>query len=545
MPAPPAPPARRLRALAAHLPPAPAPAAAQSRMFHASPAAAQDVPSPLHVLPTDPEVVARKLGSARLLILNRPKALNALSTGMCTEMAKFIGEWNQQDLAKTIIICSAPDARAFCAGGDIKTVVLDAQKGDLASALAFFDEEYILDHMIATIETPVISIMDGITMGGGVGLSVHAPIRIATERTLFAMPETAIGFFPDVGGSFFLPRLDGEIGTYLGLTGKRLKGIECLFAGIATHYVPSARVEALVRRLGEVEGNLGVVESVVEEFAAEAPTKEQWLSWSLSGDARRTIDSCFSANTVEEILQRLSKDGSPFALETLATLEKMSPTAMKVSLRAARKGEQMDVAEVFGMEFRLCREFVDFENNSPDLATGVTAVLITKQPDPAWTPPLSAIDTITDKYVEQTYFTPAGKPRRYTELKLRTERTYFEYPHRFVCALPRERDVEAVVKGDFKDAPEYAFRKEEVVDWFLLNWGTPPTENPYFNRADRKSMERARDVLLATRRPFGDRVPEGFGRGKVGLRERVEAVIEERCSVDADGLLSWKGAGKA
>lgn len=241
----------------------------------------------------------------------------------------------------------------------LTAVVLDAQAGNLDSSLAFFDEEYKLDHMLATMDTPVVAIMDGITMGGGVGISVHAPIRIATERTLFAMPETAIGFFPDVGGSFFLPRLDGEIGTYLGLTGKRLKGVETLFAGIATHFVPSNRIEALVRRLGEIEGGgLAAIEMAVEEFCAEAPSKEQWLSWSLAGDARKTIDTCFSAPSVEGILERLEKDGSEFAKDAKATLEKMSPTAMKVSLMASRLGKNMDVAGVFGMEFKLCREFV-------------------------------------------------------------------------------------------------------------------------------------------------------------------------------------------
>ncbi|KAJ1552559.1 hypothetical protein HK405_010859, partial [Cladochytrium tenue] len=179
--------------------------------------------------PPQPPVLARRVQNLRVFILNRPSALNALSTEMVQLMTPQLKAWDESDLCKVILLMAASGSRAFCAGGDVKDIVLKAKtrrEEELAAALKFFEQEYQLNHLIGTLKKPFISLMDGITMGGGVGLSVHAPFRIVTENTVFAMPESVIGLFPDVGGSFFLPRLDGELGTYLGLTGHRLKSTE-------------------------------------------------------------------------------------------------------------------------------------------------------------------------------------------------------------------------------------------------------------------------------------------------------------------------------
>lgn len=201
---------------------------------------------------------------------------------------------------------------------------------EAAEALKFFELEYQLNHYIGILKKPFISIMNGITMGGGVGISVHAPFRIATEKTLFAMPETGIGLFPDVGGSFFLPRLDGELGTYLGLTGARIKGEEVFMAGIATHYIPSARLPTLLTRLTELETEeLDVINNILEEFVADSDL-EQWKTWSLGGEIGNAIDRCFKYDTLEEIVEALEKEGSEWANKTLDTLKEMSPTSLKV-----------------------------------------------------------------------------------------------------------------------------------------------------------------------------------------------------------------------
>ncbi|KAJ3035375.1 hypothetical protein HDV00_004019 [Rhizophlyctis rosea] len=219
--------------------------------------------------------------------------------------------WEQSDQCHAIVFTNADGAKAFCAGGDVKECIRVAESQGVPAALEFFEEEYKLNHLIGTSKKPIISIMNGITMGGGVGLSVHAPFRIATENTLFAMPETAIGFFPDVGGSFFLSRLDGSLGPFLGLTGHRLKGEEVFLAGIATHFVPASRLKSLLNRLAELETDeIDVVNAAIEEFvgefgrtagrnllaiyksvaAAGDPSLEKWQNWSLGGEVGAAID---------------------------------------------------------------------------------------------------------------------------------------------------------------------------------------------------------------------------------------------------------------
>src|SRR5450432_185982 len=199
------------------------------------------------------DVLFSTLYGVRTIELNRPKKLNSLNASMARKIIPRLREWEKSDMAN-IILMSGAGTKAFCAGGDVAALAQQNKGGveGQKESTDYFALEYQLDHLIATYSKPYVAIMDGITMGGGVGLSVHAPFRIATERTLFAMPETTIGFFPDVGASFFLPRMPGSVGTYLALTSEKLRGVNVFYAGVATHYIHSTSLPSLERRLAEL-----------------------------------------------------------------------------------------------------------------------------------------------------------------------------------------------------------------------------------------------------------------------------------------------------
>ncbi|GBB93781.1 hypothetical protein RclHR1_02230007 [Rhizophagus clarus] len=398
----------------------------------------------------------RKFGS-RVFILNRPNVLNALDLSMIRNMTPQLQAWNESDLCKVIIL-KANGKKAFCAGGDVKRVVELAKKeknGEVgAKPLQFFEEEFQLNHLIATLDKPFVAFMDGITMGGGVGLSVHAPFRIATEKTVFAMPEVNIGYFPDVGGSFFLSRMDGEIGTYLALTGSRLHGIDVFLSGIATHYVPSQRLSYLEDRLSELESDdHEVINAAIEDFVSEP---QQNHIYSLSGDIRKAVDRCFKGNTVESIIDALTKEeDKTWSKEVINTLLKGSPTSLKVTLRELRKGKQMVITDCFKMEYKLVQKFLE----KSDLIEGVTALLVDKR-EPKWNP--SKLDDISDDEIEKFYFESSEKHH----LNLLNIRSFENYPYsRF--ALPTEEEIQKVVTGETPDAGSVSMTQQEVVDFFL------------------------------------------------------------------------------
>jgi enoyl-CoA hydratase/carnithine racemase len=246
--------------------------------------------------------------SVPTLLLDRPQALNALNLDMVQALMQNVTQLERAHSANAILLQAAPGSRAFCAGGDVKSLVQAAISGTpagVAQAASFFTHEYRLNHKLGTLRKPLISILDGITMGGGVGLSVHGAFRVVTERTVFAMPETAIGFVPDVGGSFFLPRLEGEVGTYLGLTGARLKGQEVFLAGIGTHYIPSTRLPALYQQLQALEEpSFAVVNRILDSFVGDL-ADDAFDAWSLGGAVGAAIDACFSHNRISDILGAL------------------------------------------------------------------------------------------------------------------------------------------------------------------------------------------------------------------------------------------------
>jgi enoyl-CoA hydratase len=282
------------------------------------------------------------------------------------------------------VVVQGAGERAFCAGGDIRTLY-DSGKAGTPYALEFYRDEYLLNAYIKHYPKPYIALISGIVMGGGVGVSVHGSHRIADETTLFAMPETGIGLFPDVGGSFFLPRLAGELGLYLGLTGARLKAADALHAGVATHFVPAAERQALIETFarGEV--------AVANTSPGPAPLTE----------LRGRIDTIFSARSVEAILERLERDGSEWALDTAATIRAKSPTASKLAFRQIREGKALAFDDCMRMEFRMVNRVIA----GHDFYEGVRATIIDKDGAPKWKPDLLA--GVSDKNID-AYFAPLG-----------------------------------------------------------------------------------------------------------------------------------------
>ena len=311
-----------------------------------------------------------------LITLNRPAVLNALSTEMCAAIDKQLIVWEQDDAIKAVVI-KAEGEKAFCAGGDVRTIVEQGYENNLA-AKYFFSTEYKMNARIFHFSKPFVALLDGITMGGGVGVSIHGTHRIITEKTMFAMPESAIGLIPDVGGSYFLPRLPGALGLYLGLTGARLKGADILYAGIGTAYMGSEKLEAFVDALLQEEiASDADVDAIVGHFAEDpgaAPLDE----------FRDLIDAAFNENTVEDIFDHLSIIDHVWAKETLAVLQKMSPISLKVISEQLSQGVNLDFDDCMRMEYRIVCAISSYDS---DFYEGVRAVLIDKDHNPKWIPP--------------------------------------------------------------------------------------------------------------------------------------------------------------
>ncbi|XP_047349613.1 3-hydroxyisobutyryl-CoA hydrolase, mitochondrial isoform X4 [Vespa velutina] len=335
------------------------------------------------------EVLIQDVRDKGIITLNRPQVLNALNLSMVQKIYPILKEWES---TKKLVIIEGVGNKAFCAGGDVKAVVTALNKPN-GSSLGenFFRDEYTLNYLIGTYKKPYIAMIHGITMGGGVGLSVHGKYRIATENTLFAMPETAIGLFPDVGTSYFLSRLKGKLGLYLGLTGHRLQGIDVFHAGIATHYVPSKRLQDLKDDLLKLDTD--DIEQILSKYQLQHLMNEFSLSPYID-----KIEKCFSSSSVEEIINKLNNDGSEWAKKTVQTLLKMSPTSLKVTKQCIEKGSKLTLGECLKMEFRLiCASL----NENSDFHEGVTALLITKHQNPIWNP--KSLNEITDKYIDQLF----------------------------------------------------------------------------------------------------------------------------------------------
>ncbi|KAL8795118.1 MAG: hypothetical protein Q9195_002415 [Heterodermia aff. obscurata] len=447
----------------------------------------------------DPDdVLFNTIYGVRTIELNRPQKLNSLNASMARKIIPRLKEWENSELAQMIIIAGNGD-RSFCAGGDVAALAKqNSSPAGIEASKAYFQLEYQLDHLIATYTKPYIAYMDGITMGGGVGLSVHAPFRIATERTVFGMPETSIGFFPDVGGSFFLPRLDGYIGTYLALTSAQLKGVQAYWTGVATHYIHSSALSSLTARLGELvfkdyysqEQKWQSIDDTIEEFSSGVPHDEPAL---FRGAMREAVDRCFQYDTVEEILIALRKEAKEavdntvreWATTTIKTINEKSPTSLKVALRQMRVSPKYkwSIADTFQREYEIAARFM----KHPDFVRGVSAKLIQKPPSkPTWEPP--RLEDVDDSSVDD--FFAEGEDRRMVLLSAGV--SYKEYPHSHL-ALPSEEEVEHELRSE----REWKSKKELVKAFFKGR------------------------------------------KGKAGVKEKVEDVLARKCAVAKDGRLIW------
>jgi enoyl-CoA hydratase len=323
-------------------------------------------------------------GAAGLITLDRPHALNAVSLTMVRELTRQLAEWETDSAVRRVIVASR-DARAFSAGGDLRALYDLGRAGRFDELLAYFREEYALNTRIKRYRKPYVALIDGIVMGGGVGISVHGSHRVAGDRFTFAMPEVGIGFFPDVGATWFLPRLPGRLGTYCALTGERLDGADAVAAGIATHRVPSAQFPNLIEALCGVD-------SVEASLAACA----QSTAGGAAAERRSTIAALFEADHVDEILRALDAEAAmhgpnaAFASATAAVMRTKSPTSLKIALAQMRRGATLDFAECMRTEFRIVSRVV----RGHDFYEGVRAVIIDKDQAPQWQPAtLAAVDT--------------------------------------------------------------------------------------------------------------------------------------------------------
>nr|AIU93555.1 hypothetical protein LRS1606.121 [Rhodococcus sp. NS1] len=310
-------------------------------------------------------------GAFGRIVLNRPAALNALTTSMVHQLHTTLDAWETEPGRALILESSSP--KAFCAGGDIRQIRQNTLDGVHEESERFFSSEYRLNARLATLSTPVVSLIDGICMGGGLGLSVHGTFRVVSDAALLSMPETAIGFFPDVGASYFLSRLPGALGIFLGLTGYRMNAADAIYTGLATHYVSD--VNDVLHVLSEAPQR-----SIDEILRALGPDTDGTLGQPQLAEHRQAIDWCFGAPTLSEISSRLAADDSPWAQETLNTLAKASPQSLEVTFAAISAGRQQSLERCLEMELRIALHLVQ----TPDFIEGVRAGLVDKDRAPNW-----------------------------------------------------------------------------------------------------------------------------------------------------------------
>jgi len=346
----------------------------------------------------DGDIVVHEQGALRRITLNRPKALNALTLDMAATMLAELRAW-QDDAAVGAVLIDGAGERALCAGGDLRALYDAAKSGDDLPA-RFWSTEYRLDLLIARYRKPVIAIMDGMVMGGGVGISAHAAHRVVTERSAVAMPEVSIGYFPDVGASFLLARAPGRAGFHLGLTGERIGAADAIYAGLADVHIPSPKLAGLpaalagCRTAAEVKTCLGRM--------SEPPATGKLAA------ARSWIEACYGASEVEEIFELLRTNDAGDAQATLATLQKMSPTSLKITLRNICSALSFDKVErSFEQDYRLSLACIA----GHDFIEGIRAAIVDKDRKPVWQP--DRLEDVSEAIVDR-HFEAIGE----RELKL-------------------------------------------------------------------------------------------------------------------------------
>lgn len=332
-------------------------------------------------------------GDIGVITLNRPQALNSLNLPMILEMRHHLEKWAQDKTIKAVMITAVP-GRAFCAGGDIKAIYEKVKTQDPAGP-EFFRIEYALNALIQSYPKPYIAYLDGITMGGGAGISIHGRYRLGTERMTFAMPETGIGFFPDVGGTYFLSRLKHEIGTYLGLTGARINADDCLALNLITHKIKADQFPAILSALADLPFTDNEPDAILTPFL-------DTINPSTLAAAYSDIMQSFAFNEMEAIMAHLQTASAPLLQQAFTTLLQKSPSSLKVTLRALRLAAQLDFNKCMQQEFRLACHFL----KSYDFPEGIRAVVVDKDQMPAWSPP--SLNLVTKQDIEH-YFKPISQ----------------------------------------------------------------------------------------------------------------------------------------
>ncbi len=328
--------------------------------------------------------------------LNRPKALHALTTAMCQTILDQFEAWRTEDAVRAVLFDHA-EGRGFCAGGDIR-MLADSGAKDGVEARAFFHTEYQMNERLFTYVKPTVAFMDGITMGGGVGIALPCKFRVATDNTRFAMPETGIGLFPDVGGGWYLSRLPGRAGQFLALTGARIDGAECVLLGLATHYIPSAALDEVKVKIA---ADPSAIEAILDAFSEEPPLAR------IEGNLEQ-IERLFASDQLEDIYAALEADDSDWARKELATLNTKSPQTMKVALRLLKNGAGMQsFADEMQQEYAVGAHVVQRH----DFLEGVRAVIVDKDNAPRWDPPTP--EGVTEHMID-TIFAPLPEDEAWT-----------------------------------------------------------------------------------------------------------------------------------
>lgn len=341
---------------------------------------------------SEPEILFEARGCLGLITLNRPKALNALTFDMVQELDRQLRLWAVDPAIHAVAIRGAGE-RAFCAGGDIRAIYDRARAGRAAEAVAFWRTEYVLNVLIHEYPKPYVALINGIVMGGGVGVSILGSHRVVAEKVTFAMPEVGIGFYPDVGATYFLPRLPQRAGTWLALTGARIGAADCLALGLATHHVPAAQFDAVIAALAE-----GVhVETALDRHGARTETAPVLAHLG-------AIERLFESDRVEEILAACDGEtgaAAAFAHEAALAMRGKSPMSLKIAREQMKHGNELDFREAMRIEFRLASRILDF----PDMVEGVRAVVVDKDNTPRWQP--DTLAAVSDARV-QAMFAPLG-----------------------------------------------------------------------------------------------------------------------------------------
>jgi 3-hydroxyisobutyryl-CoA hydrolase len=349
---------------------------------------------------------------SRTIVLNRPRQLNALSNFMISRIQELSLKWENDDNVNLVIIKGI--GRAFCSGGDVTEVSRLGNAGNYSWPAYYFWHEYIMNYTLGTYRKPQVALLNGIVMGGGAGISMHGKFRVATENTLFAMPETGLGLHPDVGASHFLSRLPGFLGEYVGLTGVRLDGAELLACGLATHFVHSTRLPLLEETLAKVETmDPNIISSVIDGLSEKVPVKD--------GSALKRleiIEKCFSKETVEDILSALELEAKSVADQwlnsSIQSMKKASPVSLKITLRSIREGRRQQLHECLVREYRMTCHVI-LRKISSDFYEGCRAILVDKDRNPKWRP--DKLEHVTQEMVDH-YFSPIGEGLKDLELPI-------------------------------------------------------------------------------------------------------------------------------